>query len=146
MGNNSSDNPFFNITWDEPDSHIFEYPDHTPLKREQENHKKKRSMIELQEALNQGKKLNSVEVIRLRRYHALNWITVSDTLARKYQKAIKNKNLTSRSKIEQKFYNEIKKIFPDALRNHWIDGIEIDIFIPSEKVIIEVDGKYRRKR
>ena len=44
------------------------------------------------------------------------------------------------SKIELRFYCELKKIFKDTLWQHKLNKKEIDIFIPSLKFCIEIDG------
>ena len=43
---------------------------------------------------------------------------------------------------EIRIYAELKHIFPDAEWREMIDGIELDIFLPSLKVGVEYDGAY----
>lgn len=51
-------------------------------------------------------------------------------------------NRTRTSKPEQILYLYIKKYFPDALNMYSIDGVSLDIYIPSIKVAVEYDGSY----
>lgn len=103
------------------------------------NTRKKRSIDAIQDAIISGDNINDIEAVRLRRYLAINWKIVPDIVQIRYTEAIKNKWLITITKIETDFYESIKLIFPDAIKNHWIDGIELDIYIPSEKINIEVD-------
>jgi very-short-patch-repair endonuclease len=41
-------------------------------------------------------------------------------------------------------FEQIQKIFLDTQRGVYIDGFEMDIFIPSLSLNIEVDGRYHR--
>jgi hypothetical protein len=53
-------------------------------------------------------------------------------------------NRSRSSYPEQKIFYFIKKKFPDALscyRPPWLDGKELDVYIPSKKVGIEYDGQ-----
>lgn len=45
------------------------------------------------------------------------------------------------SKAELRLYSELKLLFPDALHRHKIFKTECDVFIPSLRVAIELDGK-----
>ena len=46
------------------------------------------------------------------------------------------------SSIERKVFLVAKKYFPDAIHGAYIDGFECDIFIPSLRMNIEVDGPH----
>lgn len=46
------------------------------------------------------------------------------------------------SKFEIRVYSEIKQYFNDAVHGDKINGIEIDVYIPSRSIGIEVDGNY----
>lgn len=43
---------------------------------------------------------------------------------------------------EQVIYGYIKEFFPDALNREKIHGVEADVFIPSIKCVVEVDGGF----
>lgn len=43
---------------------------------------------------------------------------------------------------EQALFYFIKQIYPDAISQHKIEGIEVDIYIPSHKIALEYDGCY----
>lgn len=61
--------------------------------------------------------------------------------ARDYGNGCPYCNGRSRTSIpEQILYYYIKKYFPDALNMFSINGVSYDIYIPSQKVVIEYDG------
>lgn len=46
------------------------------------------------------------------------------------------------SKPEQLIYLYAKKYFPDTLNMYSVDGMSLDIYVPSRKIAIEYDGSY----
>jgi hypothetical protein len=46
------------------------------------------------------------------------------------------------SQVEIRIYCELKNILPQVLWRRRINGIEIDVFLPEEKIAIEIDGYY----
>ncbi len=51
---------------------------------------------------------------------------------------------TSGSHTEFRIFDNIKDTYEEALHNHFMDGFELDIYIPSKKINIEIDGMYHR--
>ena len=49
------------------------------------------------------------------------------------------------SRIEIRIYSELKSLFPEALWQEKIAGLEVDVFLPTLKVGIEFDGSYWHK-
>lgn len=48
----------------------------------------------------------------------------------------------SGSAQETRLFTELKSLFPDAKFRHKIEGVEIDVFLPSANVGVEYDGSY----
>lgn len=46
------------------------------------------------------------------------------------------------SRPEQLLYVYVKKYFPDALNMYSLNGVSLDVYIPSVKIAIEYDGSY----
>ena len=84
-------------------------------------------------------KISPEEIFRLVRYYRLEKQEIPEELKNIYNSVVK-KIKTSPSSNEIAFWKEISKIFPDAEYNKIVDGYELDIFLPSEKLIIEIDG------
>jgi len=46
------------------------------------------------------------------------------------------------SSLQKAIFNEIKKKYPDCIEERSIEGLMVDIFLPKEKCVIEVNGPY----
>jgi len=46
------------------------------------------------------------------------------------------------SKLEMRVYAELKSLFPDCVHSQKVNGVEVDVLIPSIGVAIEVDGSH----
>lgn len=54
-------------------------------------------------------------------------------------------NYNKTSFEEQCIYFYVKKYYPDAINNYRVNGMELDIFVPSLFIAIEYDGEYWHK-
>lgn len=70
----------------------------------------------------------------------------TEEFRKKISNANKNRENKAKSDLEVKAFNEIKKSFPDAICDYWIELEEknkcFDVFIPSLNLLVELDGKY----
>lgn len=48
----------------------------------------------------------------------------------------------STSLIEVRVYSELRTLFPRALHRHRIDSIEADVYLPTQRIAIEIDGHH----
>ena len=71
----------------------------------------------------------------------------TDDFRKKISDANMHRDIKRKSDLEEKVFNQIKLIFPDAVSDYWInDETEnskcYDVFIKSENMLIELDGIY----
>lgn len=69
--------------------------------------------------------------------------TIRDKRKQIYSKLVVNGQVTHKWVSEQRAYNIIKSLYPDALYQYtsdWLGGQSLDIFIPKEKIAIEYQG------
>jgi len=71
----------------------------------------------------------------------------TDEFRKKISDSNMNRDIKRKSELEEKVFNQIKLLFTDAVSDYWInDETEnskcYDVFIPSENMLIELDGIY----
>ena len=86
---------------------------------------------------------DEVDDICIKRIHALYGEIITASWEERYNTAIRIKQKETPSFSETYIFREVQKVFPDALQWYFIDGYELDIYIPSinrRKLNIEFDG------
>jgi hypothetical protein len=84
---------------------------------------------------------NPLDIILITRtFSILKW-EIPLWLKEAYQNFLKNPPAPPPNNYELIVYEYLKNIYPEEiLRNYLIDGIEIDLYLPEEKLAIEIDG------
>lgn len=140
MWNKDTNNPFFEVYWEEGKyEEPFEY--NFPIIERKQN-----TIQAIREKLIWEEDLSDEEVVVLYRNYKYEWEPVPKSLQKRYDiHAEKHQNLTHWSWSEKLFQDAIREHFPNIECNLYLDGYEIDIFIPEQKIIIEVDWPHHEE-
>lgn len=69
-------------------------------------------------------------------------ITKTDKFKKAHVKALVKMQKDKKSKIEERFFNELKKIYPSAIEQYVYKYYIFDAYIPEINTIFEVNGNY----
>lgn len=152
----NTNNPFFDIyEWSDQDYSLVDTPESEVTMPQQSLAEKKVKRVKNKTSRDIDKliwlmqdqdldTLDYIDVIRIKRHCSLHGYDTPEELESLYQEAIISEWINRSSPVENIVYKNILLHFPDAVQGIWLDGFEIDIFIPQLSLIIEVDGNFKR--